>query len=1588
MVRTSPHRALGAALVALAASLAVATADVADQQNPVWQALAALPAVDLDQPQQQVLLRGVARAEAEALFSDAVAALYVEGSGELRLLMPIPAGAPGALLLPPEAPRDGDKLGREVVAAAATLRAFSAAVADEVAALAAGGHAFLVKVPGALTAPARLPTPPAEAPPAGALAVALSEGFENNPWARWQRQDTSSGAYTWSTTTCDKRSGAVSADAVRGGTAGAPLACDALYPSSIQTWMVDGQCEAIAGAGQAWLEGFLSIGAEEGYDYLFVGYERSGGSFVGSSFWGSLPGWWRGVFNLRQWYGIGDLTQRACNQLALVFDSDSTIATGFGARVDDITITTDAPSFLTCGASAAPASGKAPLQVAFTPTVGGATAAAQHYWAFDDGFDSSATAPTHRYVTPGEYYPTLFVSDGDTQCQAATRVDVAGSGVTPSAGTFAGTTDQGKPISFTVAADGTVTGYALGYACSSTSGDVTVSGLTCATANGSFDCGAVDCQTSVLKARVQGTFDSPTSALGVLSFGIRPTPGGSCCYQFDIPWSAALGAGSCSLACTATVPATGQTAAPVALHSTATPSGCAGSPTFDWDFGDGSPHSSQQSPSHAYAQVGAYTWNLAVTTDGQVCTKTGSITISTPPPCSVTCSATAPGSAVVGTPAQFQSNATPLNCAGPPTYDWSFGDGSPHATAQNPSHTYAQAGTFSWTLTVTADGQTCTRSGSVTVAATSSCSLTCTASTMLSTSVGESVRFWGSASLSSCLGAAIYDWNFGDGSPHSTEATPSHTYSTSGSFTWTMTVTADGKTCTKTGTMQVCGVECSATVPAASRIGAVVTFAGAATATSCLSTNWFEWDYGDGSTHGMSATMEHAYAATGTYTWTLEVSNFTTTCTRTGTITIGEAVACADCGATVPATTEVGVPTAFRTVLTPTDCSATLTYRWTFGDGSTSTAANPNHTYCAVGPYSWTLTVTINGVACTRSGTITVGAPTALDCSVSVGLTGACPYEAVFAGQTSGCNSQSTYAWTFGDGGTATGRTPKHMYTSQGSYDWTMTTTLAGATCTRTGTVSVTAPTAIAAVGTPSTTSGAPPLALSFTGGLAYPGCVSGATYAWAFGDGGTSSLQSPPHTYAAPGFYTWALTATADGLTHTAKGPIVVSAQAPTYTWAPQVSGTIDTIVDGTFLSQSAGWTAATRGLRRTIDGGRTWTLSRDTVAQAVRFSSATAGFYAYSCGIGRTSNGGGDWTIYPYDSCPSWSFTDIFPTSATFAWATTTQGRLWYFSLPPGSAFSYGWRTTASGNLRSLWFSDAENGWAVGSGGKIIRLMGASGTATDAEQVSGTTVRLNGVRMLDGANGWIVGDGGTILHTTDGGAAWNPVASGTTIDLLAVDFRDATNGWIVGRGGLILATTDGGTSWTPEIDELTADLRTVSAPAGTAVYAAGVDGTLRQAPAAGLPDDLDLARVAARCRWSGRRTRCRSPCPEAAAPTPSASRRARCSPVCSSHPTGCSRERPRRPARSTSPSVRSTPSSAAATAPTPWRPPARAPSPAAPWCRRPRRSAGMCRSPRPRQAAPAPSPTPGALATALPALRLGTRSTATPRPARTAGA
>jgi large repetitive protein len=82
----------------------------------------------------------------------------------------------------------------------------------------------------------------------------------------------------------------------------------------------------------------------------------------------------------------------------------------------------------------------------------------------------------------------------------------------------------------------------------------------------------------------------------------------------------------CTVTCTATVPSTGTAGVAADFESTASPCLCGGSPSYFWDFGDGT-DSTDPSPSHAYASNGTYAWELTVTADAATCTKAGSITI-------------------------------------------------------------------------------------------------------------------------------------------------------------------------------------------------------------------------------------------------------------------------------------------------------------------------------------------------------------------------------------------------------------------------------------------------------------------------------------------------------------------------------------------------------------------------------------------------------------------------------------------------------------------------------------------------------------------------------------------------------------------------------------------------------------------------------------------------------------------------------------------------------------------------------------------------------------------------------------------------
>jgi hypothetical protein len=100
-------------------------------------------------------------------------------------------------------------------------------------------------------------------------------------------------------------------------------------------------------------------------------------------------------------------------------------------------------------------------------------------------------------------------------------------------------------------------------------------------------------------------------------------------------WALNVDRPGCGLSCTATAPAAAQQDETVSFSATATPSGgCTGTVAYDWDFGDGSAHSSEQNPSHTFTSPGTFTWMMTASVGTTSCTKTGTITIrgAAPPP--------------------------------------------------------------------------------------------------------------------------------------------------------------------------------------------------------------------------------------------------------------------------------------------------------------------------------------------------------------------------------------------------------------------------------------------------------------------------------------------------------------------------------------------------------------------------------------------------------------------------------------------------------------------------------------------------------------------------------------------------------------------------------------------------------------------------------------------------------------------------------------------------------------------------------------------------------------------------------------------
>src|SRR5688572_4115102 len=198
-------------------------------------------------------------------------------------------------------------------------------------------------------------------------------------------------------------------------------------------------------------------------------------------------------------------------------------------------------------------------------------------------------------------------------------------------------------------------------------------------------------------------------------------------------------------------------------------------------------------------------------------------------------------------------------------------------------------------------------------------------------------------------------------------------------------------------------------------------------------------------------------------------------------------------------------------------------YIWDFGDGTFSTQLNPFHTYTSAGTYNIKL-IAKNPFGCSnikiKNNYITINSNS--PAAFTVNQQSSCDPLQVFNFNATSPGS-TAWEWDFGDGATSNIQNPSHVYGASGSYLVSLIV-FNGNGCSDTlvqpGYINI-GPSLVPTFNV-NTQAGCFPLTTDFT--CTVPGANS---WMWDFGDGTTSTIENPSHTYLSPGSYTITLTVT-----------------------------------------------------------------------------------------------------------------------------------------------------------------------------------------------------------------------------------------------------------------------------------------------------------------------------------------------------------------------------------------------------------------------------------------------------------------------------
>lgn len=367
-------------------------------------------------------------------------------------------------------------------------------------------------------------------------------------------------------------------------------------------------------------------------------------------------------------------------------------------------------------------------------------------------------------------------------------------------------------------------------------------------------------------------------------------------------------------------------------------------------------------------------------------------------------------------------------------YKWYFGDGD-SSEAQDPIKQYASFGVYYCKLNAISSiyGYVRTKIDTITVT-----QIPLVKFKVLNACETKAHSFVNQTTVNA--GTLSYSWDFGDLTPKSTVKDPTHLYASVGQYKVTLTASANG--------CSAVGIKNAYVFPKPKASYAYddskkyctntpVTF----TNTSTISSGnmGVKWKFEPGQLGTVDVPL-HTFKTAGKYdVKAIAISEFGCMDSTLKTVTIFEAPKVSFTNSSACDLT----PTQF-TNNTPDVPNAVDNYKWSFGDGNSSTALSPSHQYTQLGPKTVKLVVsTSSGCADSASKEIVVGTQANVDFDAQAACSGE---EVQFDNKTKFPQGDVKYKWYFGGVDSSSLADPKYTFkpTNTTTYNITLKVTVDG----------------------------------------------------------------------------------------------------------------------------------------------------------------------------------------------------------------------------------------------------------------------------------------------------------------------------------------------------------------------------------------------------------------------------------------------------------------------------------------------------------------------------------------------------------------